>query len=62
MITVEELLALRDAIPLRRPRGDPRNKERCKPGHAFGVALDQFEREHGISWFDYRKEMEHAAR
>ncbi len=53
MITYEEVLALRRALPPRLPRGSEANKLRSTPGHAFGAALDQFQREHGESWFDY---------
>ena len=56
MITGEEVLALREAIPPRFPRGDSQNKRRLGPGRVFGAALRKFQREHGVSWFSWLKE------
>ena len=50
MITLDEVLALRDAIPPRYNRGDERNAERCFAALPFGRAAAQFKREHGITW------------
>jgi hypothetical protein len=52
MITWNEVLKLREAIPRRYPRGSPENKKRIAPERRFMAALRQYEREHGRSWFE----------
>ena len=47
----EEVMALRQAIPLRYPTNDPRNELRIRPERRFEKAVKQYEREHGKSWF-----------
>ena len=56
MITKEEVRELRQAMPPRHPRGDPRNKLRQGAGARFAAALRRYQREHGRSWFDDMKE------
>jgi len=51
MITYEEVLKLRQAIPPRYPRGSPENKKRIGPERRFEAARKRYEREHGRSWF-----------
>ena len=51
MIPYEEVLALRDALPPRQPRGDPRNIARVKTGCRWFKAIARYQREHGESWF-----------
>lgn len=50
MITWEEVLKLREAIPPRYPRGSPENKKRQGPGARFAAARRRYEREHGEPW------------
>lgn len=47
----EEVMALRQAIPIRFPEGDPRNIDRIIPERRFKSALRRYKREHGKSWF-----------
>ncbi len=56
MITKEEVLKLRDAMPPRYPSGDERNYARVLPGSAFGEALRLYKKQHGRSWFADMKE------
>jgi len=51
VITYEQVLALRDAIPPRQPRGDPRNLVRVMAGANWFAALARYESDHGESWF-----------
>ena len=55
MITLDEVLALRDAIPPRFEHGDVRNFARCRPASRFGLAAKQFKKEQGISFLEAMK-------
>lgn len=55
MITKEEVLKLREAIPSRQPRGSPQNKKRIGPSTTFAAALRRYKKEHGSSWFEDMK-------